>query len=281
MTKVNHDCTCSGNPLIPQVCRVIKITEETPDVKTFRVQTLDGKRPFLPAPGQLGMFSLPGVGEAMFSITAYGDDWLESSIKMVGHLTEAMHEMSEGDCLGLRGPYGNGFPMDDLKGYDILVIGGGIGVAPVRSVVRWCVEHREDYGKLDIVCGSRTRADTAFKEDFFENWPKVPNTGVHLTVDRKTDDWDGNVGFVPDYVEQLAFTPENRKVVMCGPGIMIKLTSQRLVKMGFSKENIISTLETRMKCGIGKCGRCNIGSKFICLDGPVFTLAELDELPDE
>lgn len=281
MIKVNHDCTCEGNPLVPQVCRVTRITQETPDVKTFRVQTLDGKRPFLPKPGQLGMFSLPGVGEAMFSITAYGDDWLESSIKLVGHLTEAMHEMSEGDCIGLRGPYGNGFPMDELKGHDILVIGGGIGVAPVRSVVRWCVEHRVDYGRLDIVCGSRTLADTAFQEDFFDHWPKVPNTYVHMTVDRKTDDWNGNVGFVPDYVEQLDFTPEGRKVVMCGPGIMIKLTSQRLVKMGFSKEDIISTLETRMKCGIGKCGRCNIGSKFICLDGPVFTLAELDELPDE
>ena len=281
MIKVNHDCTCDGNPLVPQVCRVIKITDETPDVKTFRVQTIDGKRPFLPRPGQLGMYSLPGVGEAMFSITAFGDDWVESSIKAVGELTEAMHEMSVGDCIGLRGPYGNGFPVDALKGQDILFIGGGIGAAPVRSLIRWCSQQREDYGRFDIVCGSRTFADTAFKADFLENWPKMENTGVHLTVDRGTDDWDGNVGFIPDFVEQLGISPENRKVVMCGPSIMIRLTTERLASMGFQREDIITSMETRMKCGIGKCGRCNIGSKYVCLDGPVFTLTELDKLPGE
>lgn len=281
MIKVNHDCTCSGNPLVPQVCRVIRITDETPDVKTFRVQTLDGRRPFLPLPGQLGMWSLPGVGEAMFSITAFGEDWLESSIKRVGQLTDAMHEMSEGDCVGLRGPYGNGFPVEALKGQDILFVGGGIGAAPVRSVIRWCARHREDYGRFDIVCGSRTIDDLPFKEDFFENWPALPDTGVHVTVDRKTDNWDGSVGFVPDYVEKLDISPANRKVVMCGPSIMVRLTAQRLAGMGFAREDIITSMETRMKCGIGKCGRCNIGSKYICLDGPVFTLTELDELPDE
>lgn len=281
MIQVNHDCTCEGNPLIPQVCKVIKITQETPDVKTFRVQTLDGKRPFLPKPGQLGMFSLQGIGEAMFSVTAYDDDWIETSIKMVGELTEALHDLSEGDYIGARGPYGNGFPAEALKGYDIIFCSGGIGLAPVRALTRYCINHREDYGHFDIVYGSRTREDFAFKEDLFENWPKVPDTDVHLTTDRSTPDWDGNVGFVPDFVEQIGLTPENKKVVICGPPIMIKLTTARLAKMGFKREDIITSMETRMKCGIGKCGRCNIGSKFICLDGPVFTLTELDELPDE
>ena len=281
MVKINHDCTCEGNPLVPHVCRIIQITDETADVKTFRAQTLDGRRPFLPRPGQLGMWSLPGIGEAMFSITAYGDDWVESSVKVVGELTEAMHELSVGDCVGLRGPYGNGFPVEALKGSNILFVGGGIGAAPVRSVIRWCVEHRADYGKLDIVVGSRTVDDTAFKEDFFENWPRVENTSVHITVDRKTDNWNGNVGFVPDFVEQIGVSTENCKVVLCGPPIMIKLTTERLAKLGFAREDIITSLETRMKCGIGKCGRCNIGSKYICLDGPVFLLSELDELPAE
>lgn len=281
MIKVNHDCTCKGNPLVPQVCKVIEIRDETSDVKTFRVQTLDGARPFLPMPGQLGMWSVPGVGEAMFSISDYGDTWVESSIKLVGELTEAMHELSVGDCVGLRGPYGNGFPVDELKGYNLLFIGGGIGMAPVRSVIRWCEQHREDYGRFDIVTGARTIDDVAFREDFFERWPKMENCGVHVTTDRATPGWDGHVGFVPDFVEELKLSPENTKVIMCGPTIMIRLTIERLAKLGFAREDVITSMETRMKCGIGKCGRCNIGSKYICLDGPVFLMTELDELPDE
>jgi len=281
MINVNHDCTCHGNPLVPQVVRIIEIRDETSDVKTFRVQTLNGERPFLPKPGQLGMWSLPGVGEAMFSISAFGDTWVESSIKRVGELTDAMHELSVGDCLGLRGPYGNGFPVDALKGCNLLFIGGGIGMAPVRSVIRWCKQHRENYGRFDIVTGARTIDDVAFREDFFERWPKMKDCGIHVTTDRPTDNWNGHVGFVPDYVEELNLSPENTKVIMCGPSIMIRLTVERLARLGFAREDVITSMETRMKCGIGKCGRCNIGSKYVCLDGPVFLLTELDELPNE
>lgn len=281
MSEINHDCTCHGNPLVPQVAKIIKITEETPDVKTFRIQTMDGKKPFDPKPGQLGMISAVGIGEGMFSITAKGEDWIESSIKKVGVLTEALHEMTEGQQIGIRGPYGNNFPYESLKGKDLVFIGGGIGLAPVRSLIRYCLEHREDYGHIDIVYGSRSPEDLVFKEDLFENWPKEPDTRVEVTVDRGNADWNGNVGFVPAYVEELAFTPENKKVILCGPPIMIKFTSEALIRMGFAKEDVITTLEMRMKCGVGKCGRCNLGGKFICLDGPVFNLAELDELPDE
>lgn len=281
MSDINHDCTCHGNPLVPQVAKIIKITEETPDVKTFRIQTMDGKKPFDPKPGQLGMISAVGIGEGMFSITAKGEDWIESSIKKVGVLTEALHEMTEGQQIGIRGPYGNNFPYEALKGKDLIFIGGGIGLAPVRSLIRYCLEHREDYGHIDIVYGSRSPEDLVFKEDLFENWPNEPDTRVEVTVDRGNADWNGNVGFVPAYVEELAFTPENKKVILCGPPIMIKFTSEALIRMGFAKEDVITTLEMRMKCGVGKCGRCNLGGKFICLDGPVFNLAELDELPDE
>ncbi|MBQ9980155.1 MAG: FAD/NAD(P)-binding protein [Oscillospiraceae bacterium] len=277
----NHVCTCSDNPLVPQVCKVIKITAETPDVKTFRIQTLDGKKPFAPMPGQLAMISLLGVGEAMFSITAQGEDWIESSIKRTGMLTDALHEMTEGQTIAVRGPYGNHFPVDDCKGKDILFIGGGIGLAPVRSFIRYAIEHREDYGHLDVLYGSRSSADLVFKDDLFENWPKVEDLDVHLTIDRPEEGWNGSVAFVPAFLEQKAFDPAGKKVVLCGPPIMIKFCLQSLLKMGFSKENVITTLEMRMKCGIGKCGRCNIGSKYVCLDGPVFTMSELDELPDE
>jgi NAD(P)H-flavin reductase len=267
------------NPLLPKMCNVIRITEETPDVKTFRIQTPDGGKPFDPMPGQLAMLSVMGVGEAMFSVTAKDDNWIESSIKKVGQLTEALHDLSEGDLIGVRGPYGNHFPINDIKGKDLLFVGGGIGLAPVRSLIRYALEHREDYGSLDVLYGSRSYGDLVFKEDIFENWPARLNT--HITIDNAEDGWDGHVGFVPTYLEEKAFSPENKAVVLCGPPIMIKFCLASLMKMGFSKENVITTLEMRMKCGVGKCGRCNIGSKYVCLDGPVFTMSELDELPDE
>ena len=254
MGEINHECTCHGNPLVPQVVKVIKITQETPDVKTFRMQTPDGKKPFAPLPGQLGMISVVGVGEGMFSITAQGEDWIESSIKKVGMLTEAFHELAEGQEIAIRGPYGNHFPVEALKGKDLIFIGGGIGLAPVRSLIRYCMEHREDYGHIDIVYGSRSPEDLCFKEDLFQNWPKEKDTRVEITVDRGNETWEGNVGFVPAYVEELAFSPENKKVILCGPPIMIKFTSEALVRMGFAKEDVITTLEMRMKCGIGKCG---------------------------
>ena len=281
MSEINHECSCNDNPLIPQICQVTKITQETGDVQTYRIQTLDGKKPFSPKPGQLAMISLVGVGEAMFSRTAQGEDYIESSIKRVGELTEAFHNMKVGQRIGIRGPYGNNFPAEELKGKDILFIGGGIGLAPVRSLIRYCFENRKDYGHIDILYGSRSREDLVFKDDLFENWPKEPDTTVHVTVDRGDASWEGNVGFVPAYLEELAFSPDGRKVVLCGPPIMIKFASEALIRMGFDKKDVITTLEMRMKCGIGKCGRCNIGSKYVCLDGPVFSLAELDELPDE
>lgn len=263
------------------MCVVTNVNQETPDVQTYTIQTLDGKKPFAPLPGQLAMVSLLGVGEAMFSITAQGEDYIQCSIKKTGLLTDAFHEMCAGQQLGIRGPYGNNFPIDDLKGKDILFVGGGIGIAPVRSLIRYCLEHREDFGHLDILYGARSKNDICFKDDCLVNWPKEKDTSVYITTDVASDDWDGHVGFVPSYIEEVGFKPEGKKVVLCGPPIMIKLSSASLLKMGFKKEDVITTLEMRMKCGIGKCGRCNIGSRFVCLDGPVFTLAELDELPDE
>ena len=275
------DYVCTCNPLVPKICRVIGITQETPDVKTFRVQTLDGKRPFDPMPGQLGRFSILGLGEAMFSITAKGEDWIDTAIKKCGMLTDALHDIEVGQEIGVRGPYGNTFPVEAAKGKNMLFIGGGIGLAPVRSFIRYAFEHREDYGKIDILYGSRSYNDLVFKEDLFENWPAMKDTKVHVTVDRGTPGWNGNVGFVPPYLEECAFSPENCVAVLCGPPIMINMCLKTLEKMGFQDEQIVTTLEMRMKCGIGKCGRCNIGSKYVCLDGPVFTKAQLNELPGE
>ena len=269
----------SINPLIPLRGKVIKIVEETMDVKTFHISTVEGQKPFDPMPGQLGMLSLPHIGEAMFSVTNKGENHIEMAIKAVGELTNFLHECEVGQEVGIRGPYGNGFPVDFCKGKDILFIGGGIGLAPVRSLIMHCVNNRADFGKLSVVYGARSQGDLCFKEDLFENWPKVDNMDVYTTIDRAEEGWEGHVGFVPAYVEELAFKPQ--VTVLCGPPIMIKFTLPILQKMGFKEEDIITTLELRMKCGIGKCGRCNIGSWYVCLDGPVFTLEQLKDLPPE
>ncbi|RJX29665.1 MAG: hydrogenase [Dethiobacter sp.] len=269
----------AANPLVPQKARIIKIVAETPDVKTFHVTTDKGK-PFTPRPGQLAMLSLLHIGEAMFSIASQGEQHLEFSIKKTGLLTDSLHEVGEGQTVGIRGPYGNGFPLEMVKGKDLLFIAGGIGLAPVRSLINYCLKNRKNYGSLQLIYGSRTPADLCFKEDLFQVWPDQ-GLEVNVTVDKGDDNWDGPVGFVPAYLEELNPEPEGKIVILCGPPLMIKFVIQSLDKMRFKHENIITTLEKRMKCGIGKCGRCNIGSLYVCLDGPVFTLAQLDRMPVE
>ena len=268
-----------SNDLEPMVGKVVKILEESTDVKTFRISTLDGKKPFAPKPGQLGMFSLPMIGEAMFSVTNQGDDYIDMAIKKTGELTDALHEIEEGQEIGIRGPYGNGFPLEYLKGKDILFIAGGIGLAPVRSVIMHCLKNRADYGKLTIIYGARSVEDLCFKDDLFNNWPKEENTQVYVTIDRPQEGWEGHVGFVPDYIKEIA--PNPQIAIICGPPVMIKFSLPALTGLGFQSDDVITTLELRMKCGIGKCGRCNIGHKYVCLDGPVFTLTQLNEMPNE
>ena len=268
------------NPLYPKICEVTKIIAETADVKTFHVTTADGK-PFTPMPGQLAMLSMVNVGEAMFSISYQGEKHLEFAIKRTGMLTNALHEIEVGQKLTVRGAYGNGFPVDTMKGKDLLFIGGGIGLAPLRSLINYCVDNRDDFGKLHVIYGARTPGDLCFKDDLAEHWPRQKDFHVSVTVDKGDEEWEGNVGFVPAYLEQLNPSPEGKIVITCGPPIMIKFVLQSLAKMGYSDENVITTLELRMKCGVGKCGRCNIGSCYVCVDGPVFSLAQMKKMPDE
>ena len=250
-----------NDPLIPVIGVVTDIRIDTPDVKTFRVVTPDGKKAFDHKPGQCAMLSIPGVGEAMFSITSSptNTEFMEFSIKKCGCLTQWLHAMEVGQQITIRGPYGNAFPVDtEFVGKDMLFIAGGIGLAPLRSVINYCRHYRDRYGKIDIVYG----------------------IDVHLTIDREQPEWTGHVGFVPNYVKELGFDT-NKTAILCGPPIMIKFTLAGLQEIGFDKTQVYTTMELRMKCGIGKCGRCNIGSKYVCKDGPVFRCDQVDELPDE
>ena len=283
------DCTCHENytldTLIPKVGVITDIRQETPDVKTFRVNAPEGGKLFEHMPGQCAMICAPGVSEGMFSITSSptNKEYQEFSIKKCGMLTDYLHSLVVGDEITVRGPYGNNFPVEtELKGKDLLFIAGGIGLAPLRSVINYVIDNRENYGKVDILYGSRSADDLVQLKEIQEVWMNTPGVNVYLTIDRPQDGWTGNVGFVPSYLKELNFAAEANKVALvCGPPIMIKFVLAALKEMGFSDEQVYTTLELRMKCGVGKCGRCNIGSKYVCKDGPVFRFDEIDELPNE
>ena len=269
--------------LIPHIGVVTDVRIDTPDVKTFRVNALEGGKCFEHIPGQCAMLSIPGVGEAMFSITSSptNEEYMEFSIKKCGCLTSWLHQMEVGQEITIRGPYGNGFPVESaFKGKDLLFVAGGIGLAPLRSVINYVRAHRENYGKVDIVYGSRSADDLVDYKEIIDEWMNEPDFNVWLTIDREQEGWDGHVGFVPNYVKELGFDT-NKTVIICGPPIMIKFTLAGLMELGFNKTQVFTTMELRMKCGVGKCGRCNIGSKYVCKEGPVFRCDQLDELPDE
>ena len=268
---------------IPYVGKIIDIRQETPDVKTFRVVGLDGKKLFNHIPGQCAMLIVPGVGESMISITSSPtlEEYMEFSIKKCGCVTEFLHSAEVGQEFCVRGPIGNGFPVEGaLKGKDILVIAGGIGIAPVHSVVNYMMDKRENYGRIQVIYGSRSKADLVRLDEMQNVWMKQPNCSINLTIDREEEGWDGHVGFVPPFVTECNPDP-SMTVIMCGPPILIHLSLDALKKLGFKDSQVFTTMEMRMKCGIGKCGRCNIGDKFVCKDGPVFSFDQLGELPPE
>ena len=270
--------------IIPMLGVVTAIRTDTPDIKTFRVEAVGGGKCFEHKPGQCAMLSIPGVGEAMFSITSSPTvkDYQEFSIKKCGCVTEWLHQMDVDQQITIRGPYGKPFPVDDaLLGKDLLFIAGGVGLAPLHSVINYVLDNREKYGKVDIVYGSRSKDDLLDLAEIQSSWmDPASKMNVHLTIDRPQDGWDGHVAFVPTYVKELEFTPD-KTVLVCGPPIMIKFVLQALTELGFEKTQIYTTMELRMKCGVGKCGRCNIGDKYVCKDGPVFRFDELGELPAE
>ena len=270
--------------IIPMLGIVTDIRTDTPDIKTFRVEAIGGGKCFEHKPGQCAMLSIPGVGEAMFSITSSPTlkEYQEFSIKKCGCLTDWLHLMDIGQQITIRGPYGKPFPVDDeLVGKDLLFIAGGVGLAPLHSVINYVLDNREKYGKVDIVYGSRSKDDLLDLPEIQSSWMNPDSKmNVHLTIDRPQEGWDGHVAFVPTYVKELEFTPD-KTVLVCGPPIMIKFVLQALTELGFKNTQVYTTMELRMKCGVGKCGRCNIGNKYVCKDGPVFRFDELGELPAE
>ncbi len=275
------------NPYVPQMAVIDKLTEESQGeraIKTFRTRFKDKAlaESFNFIPGQCAMVTLLGQGECFFAISSSPTrkGYLEFSVMRLGKVTRAMHELELENSLGVRGPYGNGFPVDEWKGKNILCIGGGIGQAPLRSLIDYVIDNKADYGKLDVIYGARTTKDLCFEEELYA-MEKLDGVDVHLSIDVEEEGWDRFVGFVPTHVGHLKPDPGNTIAITSGPPIMIKFVIQELEKLGFAPHQIYTTLEMRMKCGIGKCGRCNIGNLYVCKDGPVFSWELLKELKGE
>lgn len=273
-----------ATPYIPELATIVDAFDETPDVKTFRVVLQDPAKmaAFRFEPGQVAQLSVFGTGESTFVICSPPTrmDYLQFSVMRVGELTHRLHTLKAGDPIGLRGPLGNHFPYRDMRGKDIVFVGGGLGMAPLRTLLLFMLDNRADYGNITLIYGGRSPAHLCFKDELKE-WAGRGDMRVELTVDNPDEGWKGRTGVVPAVLTELAPSPENTVAVTCGPPIMIRFTLQALGQLGFADEQIVTTLERRMKCGIGLCGRCNIGEKFVCVDGPVFTQAQLKGLPQE
>ena len=272
------------NPYLPMPATVIEVIDETPNIKTFRVVLQDEAvmKNLHFEPGQVGQLSMFGVGESTFVINSppTRKEFLQFSVMRAGENTTALHSLQAGDVIGVRAPLGNWFPYDTMKGKDIVFIGGGIGMAPLRTLFLYMLDNRKDYGKISLLYGARSPQDMAFYYELPE-WMGRKDVDCVLTIDREAEGWQHKVGLIPNVLLEMAPNPKNCVAITCGPPIMIKFTLQALEKLKFKPEQIVTTLERRMKCGVGICGRCNIGDKYVCIDGPVFTLAELKEIPNE
>ncbi len=270
----------------PSKMRIERITQETSDTKTFRLNFCDPDEAqrFEFRAGQFGLYSVFGAGEATFCIASSPTrkEYIECSVKRMGKVTAELHQCNEGDIIGFRGPYGNSFPMEQMEGKNLLFIGGGIGLAPLRSLIWNCVDQRKRFAKISILYGARTVADLVYKQEL-KTWQQMQDVRTAYTVDPagQTPEWQGEVGFVPQILEKMKPSPKNTVVIICGPPIMIKFVLVSLTGLDFSLESAYTTLENRMKCGVGKCGRCNVGNQYVCKDGPVFRCSDLQNLPQE
>ena len=274
----------AGNPYLPMTATVAEVIQETGNIRTLRVVLDDAEamKNFTYEPGQVGQLSVFGSGESTFVINSPPSqkNYLQFSVMQAGEVTAAIHRLSPGDKVGVRAPLGNYFPYNDWKGKDVFFVGGGIGMAPIRTIMMHVLENRKDYGKVSLLYGARTPRDMAFSYET-EDWLRRDDLDCTLCIDAPFEGWEHKVGLIPNVLTELNPDPKNCVAVLCGPPIMIKFTVQALEKLNFAPENIVTTLEKRMKCGVGICGRCNIGGRYVCVDGPVFTWKELQELPPE
>ncbi|MBI5228690.1 FAD/NAD(P)-binding protein [Candidatus Micrarchaeota archaeon] len=252
------------NPYAVETVRIKKCVNEAPDVRTL---LLDKKMDF--NPGQFVMVSLLGFGESAISISSYPD--LQITFRRAGNVTNALFEKCTGDEIGLRGPFGKPYPLNEIAGKHILLASGGCGIAPIRSLLKYYLLNENSFSGASLFFGARNPSMILYKNELKE-WRK--SFEVHLTVDQANSEWEGNVGVVSLLLEEFKL-PANAAAVVCGPSIMIKSVAETLGKKGMPESDMIVSLERNMRCGLGKCGRCNIAEKFVCLDGPNFRWSDI------
>ncbi|MEG6617196.1 FAD/NAD(P)-binding protein [Peptococcaceae bacterium 1198_IL3148] len=277
-----------NNPYLPIPMRLVKNFTETEDklIHTFTLEFVNQEdaENFKYLPGQFAELMVYGKGEAPFGIASSPNEpgILKFSVAKVGVVSTALHLLEEGSIVGVRGPLGNWYPLENLKGKNIVIIGGGFAFTTLRSTIQYLLDpvRRGDYGELTVIYGARNPGLLLYKDELKE-WESRDDINMVTTIDRPAEGWTGRTGFVPNVTKEVAPSAENTVCIICGPPVMIKFTQPVLVELGFTPEQIIMSLEMRMKCGIGMCGRCNIGSKYVCKDGPVFTLAQLNNMPNE
>jgi sulfhydrogenase subunit gamma (sulfur reductase) len=276
----------SENIYKPYLMEIEQVIEETPDVRTFRLKFKNAEEAekFSFKAGQFGEYSVFGEGESTFCVASSPTrkGYIECTFRKAGRVTNALANLEQGDTVGFRGPYGNTFPIEEWEGKNLLYIAGGIALPPMRCVIWNSIDLREKYKDITIVYGARSVSDLVYKHELKE-WADRPDIKLITTVDPggQTPDWKGEIGFVPMVLEKAAPSSENTIAILCGPPVMIKFTMPVLKKLGFQDKDIYTTLENRMKCGFGKCGRCNVGKVFVCKDGPVFSYEQILSLPEE
>lgn len=264
----------------PEVVNIDEIRDEAPEVKTFYMSFLNKEieAQFKIKSGQFIMCTVFGAGEFAVSLPPSPEnDRFHITVRAVGKVTNALHALRPGDKLGVRGPFGNGFPFEDIKGKNIIYVAGGIGLIPLRSSIVHALQHRKDFARIILLYGARSSGDLLYQKDI-EEWKKIDGFETFITIDRGEPGWKGEVGFVNQLIEKANIPVENTVAFVCGPPIMFNSVIGDFLKRGLSEDDIISTLERQMKCGIGKCQHCAIGRTLVCTDGPVYTYRQIKTL---
>jgi len=285
-TEITPTLPSTENVYLPKVAVLDRVVSEIAEVKTFCWHFEDPaeQRAFKRfRPGQFAQVSLFGVGEFPTSLPpSPTEDETFFTVRQVGSCTSALHQLKPGDKFAVRGPYGNGFPMEEYYGKNLVFVAGGIGLIPLRSAIVYALANRDKYERIQIFHGAKTPKELMYVQKLLE-WERTPGVECHLTVDRTADDWTGNVGVVGSLFKKpdVKVPVENTVAFVCGPPIMFRFVIQDLLGMGFQERNIVSTLERYMKCGVGKCGHCCIGVAYVCVDGPVFTYEQIKKLGED
>jgi sulfite reductase subunit B len=266
----------------PNIGKIKKIKKETKDIKTFQIKLENNllKENFYFQPGEFALISVFGIGEAPFSFSSspFNRKYFEISVRKVGNATNALFNLKEGDFVGVRGPYGKGYPMDEFEGKNIILISGGCGLAPLKSVVEYVLDKRNNYGKITLLYGVKTPNDILYKREMVY-WKKKKDFKIYLTVDKGTKNWKGEIGVVTKLINKIK-NFKNSVVCICGPPIMMKFTIQSLKEKKVEEENIFVSLERKMQCGLGLCCHCNINDIYVCKDGPVFRYCDIKNLSE-